>query len=146
MSRTKEKKSKKIETIPVGEHQSVEVQRLVTGDTLRATLKDAQGAEKVLIFTVCKSAQETGRMYPVCTMQWENDPRVSPEFELEGTGRWTTRRENPVQKQDTALSISYGHISVGGHITLFVDVPGEARQRQVIDMHGVVVSKLKVVR
>jgi len=144
-------RKQRVEAIVTGFHETIELKRLIKGDVLKATLTDDEGGEKVLVFTVKSSAGETGtypgfNAYPECTMHWEGDTKISPRFLLEGTAVWTTRKENPAQTQDTALSISYGFMQLGGHITLFIDIPTEARQRQLIDMHGVKVTKLEVVR
>lgn len=33
---------------------------------------------------------------------------------LEGTGRWTTRKQNPVQTQEIAMTITWGRVLMGG--------------------------------
>lgn len=38
------------------------------------------------------------------------------EFMLQGTGRWTTRDENPLQKQELVLSSCFDSLLVGGFV------------------------------
>ncbi len=64
-------------------------------------------------FLVCEPGEK-----PKCLfMQTAPDGELSPVADviLEGTGNWTTREQNPVQKQATAMSIFHGGMSLGGY-------------------------------
>ena len=144
---TSEKRGKKhkVEVLEAGVHTSIKLSLLKEGDKVFATLTNKDGVERVIIFKVLQ-AVGVHESYPLVTMQWADAAEVSNPVSLEGTGAWTTRRENPVQTQERALSIAYGHVGVGGIISFIVDIPTEARQRYTLDAEGEKVTKLEVVR
>jgi hypothetical protein len=59
---------------------------------------------------------------PVCSMTVkDNDGKdATRRVRIVGGGNWTTRRQNPVQTQEKAITPSYGYISKQQHL-LFVD-------------------------
>ncbi len=60
-------------------------------------------------------------------------------FELHGSGRWTTREQNPVQTQDKAFSANYDGLSVGSF--LWGKVIGQTN-RVVFDQPGQEISDI----
>lgn len=65
---------------------------------------------------------------------------------LEGSGRWTDRNENPVQRQERAFSIGYGYLSVGGLLTVLDLESGNGKlvpyERFVFEDHSI--SRIEV--
>lgn len=96
--------------------ESLELETLQAGSRLRIIAGDnprAYGYDFLVL--------EAGERPHCLVMQTSPDGRlVGPsEVTLEGTGRWTTRQENPVQTQfGEAFTISWGYVSLGGLLSV----------------------------
>lgn len=55
---------------------------------------------------------------------------------VHGSGEWTDRSQNPVQKQDRALTIAFGSLIKGKFLVTAIPSVGSAGQRLVFDKNG----------
>lgn len=81
------------------------------GTSFGITLKDSQRYD----LHVIRDGEQ-----PLCLMtQTYPEGQTGPtKVILEGTGFWTTPKENPVQTQQKAMSIAFGRVIEGGHIVI----------------------------
>ena len=82
---------------------------------------------------------------PICFLK-ETDSTdtvtAGGDFILEGTGKWTTREQNPVQTQMHAFSIDFGALNVGDFLT--GRIGDGADSRIVFDYPGQEVNSLEI--
>ena len=63
------------------------------------------------------------------------------DFTLQGSGRWTDRKQNPVQDQDIAFSSEFTHLSVGTFM-----VGATSNGRLLFDKPGQEISEISVTK
>lgn len=120
-------------------YERLELQNLKIGDTVRLTAGEEPRAYTydLLVFEF-----EDGE-YPLCSLV-----QVGPDFKvvgpadvkLEGTGQWTTRKQNPAQQQlHKALTIGYGTLRIGR--TAVTIIPGTRNRMELLPE----VTKIEVI-
>lgn len=112
-----------------GETQRVNLSDLVIGETVHVTAGENPEERYKYSFTVLKQGE-----MPLCELVQQNPDSSSigpAKAILKGVGRWTTPRENPMQRadwfigrptQDKAMTIGYGVLYLGGY--LIISEPG----------------------
>ncbi len=97
--------------------ERLSVETLIIDQTLNVQV----GPDPLLIYRFQVRSDLAGR-YPLCVLTQldaEGNLMAGPATVLlEGSGRWTTREQNPVQTQDRALTPDYGGINVGSYLTV----------------------------
>lgn len=98
--------------------------RLKQGDLLRVTARLSQSSKDAVYRPLANAQMEQRFVYDFVVLEEGEQPIIesrnaqgdTEKAVLVGSGIWTTRRQNPVQKQDTALTISHGFLRAGSRI------------------------------
>jgi len=141
-TQAQEKRPRRIkrETIEAGVYDHIKISQLREGQILAVTLRNTSENTARLLFYIVRTTEPvklSGKRYSdaqvYAHMQWEGKDDISPEVRIVGSGMYTTKKENPVQTQDRAFSISYNWLMQGKHITFSPSVEGGFEERFVID-------------